>query len=364
LKEALAELGECRALVLTNEGQSPAGLSAADFVAPVPFDFRSSRWKWLWRHFTFAEYRQDTRYDEILRDIRSRYSYDLAFCSFFRTTCVAPTTIVPCFVDVDAIPEAAGRLTKLLWPLTKRVMRRRARDFRSVFVIRESDRRIFDAATTTVLPGISATAKLCDENAVRQRRVLFVGSMRWAPNKRAVDLMLSMGVPKLLSSLGYTLRLVGEGTNDSSNRAGLSAAGFVDDIHSEYAAADIVVCPVMAGSGANIKLAEAVQSGCAVLASANAATAYDGFLLAGIHFEVFSNYSEFTAKLTALIANRLRVNELRNNCRAIAERRLNKEHVKQILQEGIRRALSKEIAVAPGHLREAQDPQHTSHPER
>ena len=298
---ALSKLGECRLLHLTNNAR-PYDLDKRDFVASLPFDHRSSRLAWLYRMITFAACRRDRRYIRILADIRKLFPYDLVFCSFFRTTCVAPTATVPCMVDIDAIPPATGTVARLLWPITKLAMRKRTRAFRAVYVIRKSDELIFKAGEDShvaVLPGISATACKHQTTVQRMDRVLLVGSVHWKPNRDAINWLLSLSIPNVLRDIGHELRVVGSGTERIRAKPGLSCAGFVDNISVEYGYAKLVICPIFSGGGANIKLAEAVQFGCPVLSSAHAAVGYDGILAPGVHIEVFTEEEDFVQTFKA-----------------------------------------------------------------
>ena len=345
-RSALSALGECRLLHLTNDAR-PSELDDRDFVAPLPFDYRSSRVAWWRRNLTFAECRQDRRYFEILKNIRKVFPYDLVFCSFFRTACVAPTHLVPCIVDIDAVPPPTGALTRLLWPITMLAMRHRAKAFSAVYVIRKSDEHIFGKGRhppVTVLPGISATVCRHRTSLERMRRVLLVGSVRWKPNRDAIDWLLSSGVPDSLNEIGHELRLVGGGTENITSKPGVSCAGFVDDISAEYEYAKLVICPIFSGGGANIKLAEAVQFGCSVLSSAHAAAGYEGILVPGEHIEVFQTKEGFVEQLLRLLQNEDRLQQLRAKATLASESILNQEYYNAVIAQDVRRIFANPAA--------------------
>jgi hypothetical protein len=334
LQRALAKLGQCRILHLTNGASEPN--EAADYRAPLPFDFRASRAAWARRHLTFAEARRDDSYRAVFERIRNEYPFDLVLCSFFRNASAVPTDIAPCFIDLDAIPERTGPLTRALWPLTLRAMQRRARDFRTIYVIRSSDAALFKTGATNVrvLPGISASAPATPlPHNPDARRVLFIAPAGWPPNREAVDWLLALDVPRALDSLGFELRLVGQGTEAFAPRPGLSCGGFVGDLAAEYEAARLVLCPIWTGSGANIKLAEAVQFGRAVLATAHSAAGFEGFLQPGRDLLTFDEREQFLPLLLTSLPDSNRLRELEINAVRGARHFLNQAYIDRIIAE-------------------------------
>lgn len=338
LQTALAALGECRVLHLTNDADVGGGV--VQYRAPVPFDYRASRFAWAWHHLTFAAARPDKSYRPIFERIRSEFAFDVIVCSFFRSTPAIPTDMAPCLLDFDAIPEPTGALTRALWPLTVRAMRRRARDFQALYTIRQSDADLFDSVgrSVRVIPGISAAAPAEPPgHNPDARRVLFVAPTAWQPNSEAAQWLLDIGVPEKLGRLGYELRLVGRGTESFGSRPGLSGGGFVKDLAAEYAAARLVLCPIWSGTGANIKLGEAIQFGRAVLATRHSAQAYNGFLRANEELLVFDQPSEFIDVLVDALQDSDRLRALEIRASQAASKYLNQGYVNRIIAEDVGR---------------------------
>ena len=113
----------------------------------------------------------------------------------------------------------------------------------------------------------------------------------------------------------------------------------MDDLSAEYRKAVLVLCPIFSGGGANIKLAEAVQFGCPVLASIHAAAGFDGILVPEDHIEVFSSRSMFIEKLTSLLQRPDRLEQLRERAIQISQTFLNQDYCNLIIAEDIRRIL-------------------------
>lgn len=346
LQTALAALGECRVLHLTNESAEAGG--PAHYRAAVPFDHRASRSAWLWHHLTFAAARRDKSYRPVFERIHDEFPFDVIVCSFFRSTPAIPTDMAPCLLDFDAIPERTGPLTRALWPLTLRAMRRRAKDFRAVYVIRQSDAEMLRGVGpgVRVIPGISTAAPALPlGHNPDARRVLFVAPTAWAPNAAAVDWLLDIDVPQALDRLGYELRLVGQGTEKFGARPGLSSGGFVKDLAAEYAAARLVLCPIRSGSGANIKLGEAIQFGRAVLASSHSAQAFEGFLRPGEELLTFDQPSEFMDLLVNILQDSSRLRALESRASQAASKFLNQRYVNRIIAEDVARVVTQKSGV-------------------
>jgi len=332
LRNALDALGECRVLHLT-ENDSDIQASA-NYRAPRPFNLNPTRWRRAIRDLTLAESRRDNRYDAVFKQIEREFSFDLLFCSLFRNSSIIPTKMVPCFLDFDAVPNREGLLRRTLWPLTLRAMRRRARDFRGLYVIRRSDAELFTGRKVSVLPGISASAPATPlPHNPDARRVLFVAPTGWPPNRDAIDWLLALRVPEELHALGLELRLVGKGTEHFGARPGLSCGGFVEDLTAEYEAARLVLCPIWTGSGANIKLAEAVQFGRAVLATAHSAAGFEGFLQPGRDLLTFDEREQFLPLLLTSLPDSNRLRELEINAVRGARHFLNQAYIDRMIAE-------------------------------
>jgi glycosyltransferase involved in cell wall biosynthesis len=142
--------------------------------------------------------------------------------------------------------------------------------------------------------------------------------------------------------MGYELRLVGAGTDGIPEEPGLSCGGFVNDLSEEYNHAVLVLCPIFSGGGANIKLAEAVQFGCPVLASSHAAAGFEGIIVPEDHIEVFNSRTMFIEKLTSLLQRPDRLQQLRERAIQISQSFLSQDYCNAIIAKDIRRILGSE----------------------
>jgi len=342
IKRALESLGECRILYLTNK-EKPIEFSSNDYIAPLPISKDATRFEYIVWNLTFGSYRIDPNYDKLFKEIKREFCYDIVICSFFRNTPVVPTMNSPCLLDIDALDEPKGLVTRIIWPITKLMIRKRAHDFNKIFVIRHKDEKLFKKSRRNdivFLPGFSTNALPNIDLVKRGKYVLMVGSINWPPNKEAISFLIAAGLPKLLKSRGWTLRLVGSDTDSYKSIEGVSSEGFVDNINTEYAFSGIVICPVWSGSGANIKLAEGIQYGCAVVSTKHSAEAYSGLLEPGRDFLVAENKKAFINTLIRLVDDQELRFYLEMNACKVAKENLTQLHFTKIISNAIELCLS------------------------
>ncbi|PCJ30690.1 MAG: hypothetical protein COA90_08565 [Gammaproteobacteria bacterium] len=342
IKKALDTLGECRILHLTN-GEKPAELAFNDYIAPLPISKNASRFQYILRNLTFSSYRYDSNYNELFEIIMREFSFDVVVCSFLRNSPVVPKIKIPCLLDIDALDEPQGIVTRLIWPITKLMIRKRGGDFEKIFVIRPRDAYIFSESKKkdiVFLPGFSATALPHLTSTKRDNYVLMVGSMNWLPNKEAVDFLITGNLPGLLNSRGWKLKLVGSGTDRYRGIDGVVAEGFVDDLNAVYASSGVVICPIWSGSGANIKLAEAIQHGRAVISTKHAAEAYSSLLEPQRDFLVADNKLDFIRATLRVIDDQLLRGSLEKHAQKVAKNNFTQSHFTAIIANAIRQSVN------------------------
>jgi hypothetical protein len=88
----------------------------------------------------------------------------------------------------------------------------------------------------------------------------FLANLAWWPNKEGLDWFLDKVYPNLGEHI--QLHLFGNGSRQiSGNHSRVTGHGFVDDIADVWRRCDIMICPIVSGSGVNIKFAEAIYNG-------------------------------------------------------------------------------------------------------
>ena len=103
------------------------------------------------------------------------------------------------------------------------------------------------------------------------RRLLFIGSFAHLPNVLAVEFFLNEVWPLL--GPGYTLHIIAGMNLDQYpvradlTRPGVELEGFVADVRPAYARAELVLAPLPASAGTNIKVLEAMAMGRVVVST-------------------------------------------------------------------------------------------------
>ena len=101
--------------------------------------------------------------------------------------------------------------------------------------------------------------------------LLFIGDMRYPPNEDGIVWFARRIWPALAAALpGLTLRVVGRTTPATQRLANLprvQVAGYVPDVHEEFARALAVINPMRFGSGTNRKVLDAWAAGRPVLST-------------------------------------------------------------------------------------------------
>lgn len=162
--------------------------------------------------------------------------------------------------------------------------------------------------------------------------LLFVGAMRYWPNRDAVGWFASSVLPRILQeNPGTRLQLVGPGTErlviDSPS---VVVRGFADDLAAEYRTCDVFVCPLRVGTGIKNKLMEAFASGCAIVSTDIGA---EGLAVRhGEHLLIANDPLEFAHAVNRLLREpELRI-RLGKAARAFAEKALSDEIVRNHLR--------------------------------
>jgi glycosyltransferase involved in cell wall biosynthesis/GT2 family glycosyltransferase len=174
-----------------------------------------------------------------------------------------------------------------------------------VVVMSEKDRRIIEGAPAVNLPnGVDLDRfQPCDE-APDPARLLFIGSFAHRPNVLALEFFLAEAWPKLQ---GATLHVIGGARHEhflaqarlDLNRPGVEVEGFVSDVRPAYRRAAIVIAPLVASAGTNIKILEAMAMGKAIVSTPAGVNGLD--LDAGRDFLLVDSGEAMAAQIARLM---------------------------------------------------------------
>ena len=188
---------------------------------------------------------------------------------------------VPLVLDAfDVVTTRFRRARHLLWPAISLLERFTLRTADRIFAVSETDRvqlvRLGAAAQrTSVVPNGVDTARFRpDEEAGRrirdllgikrnERLLFFFGQLDYAPNREAVRILAHEIMPRLDGA--YRLAIAGQGSVAQLRKTyggdRIKFLGPVDRIADYINAADVVVAPLMHGSGTRLKLLESLACG-------------------------------------------------------------------------------------------------------
>jgi glycosyltransferase involved in cell wall biosynthesis len=154
------------------------------------------------------------------------------------------------------------------------------------------------AVTFECLPNGSDTeTRSMQTMANDYKKILFVGSLNYFPNTKGLQWFVETIFKQLPSD--FHLTIVGKSPNTDDFRFieffdNINLVGEVDDVEPFYALHDVVIVPILEGSGTRLKILEAFSYGKLVLSTAKGIegiSANDGE-----HYIIFENYKDFDTK--------------------------------------------------------------------
>ncbi len=135
-----------------------------------------------------------------------------------------------------------------------------------VVVMSEKDRQLVPGAVT-IANGVDLERFQPSEVSPEPRRLLFIGSFAHRPNVLALEFFLREVWPRIP---GATLHVIAGLHHErfwDLHEAGVEVEGFVSDVRPAYRRAAIVIAPLVASAGTNIKIMEAMAMGKAIVST-------------------------------------------------------------------------------------------------
>jgi glycosyltransferase involved in cell wall biosynthesis len=341
---AVARVAETHFLVLHTGGPAPIAPVGSDWSTVRLFEpGQDTRWYWRKRKYLLKDFRTDRRLANEIRRLHAKHRFDAFLCRYFSSAQMGCDQFGPTVLDFDDLPSriAGPRVPgwdRLGWQLTMR----RLRSFRTVLVTKQSDKERIHHPDVRVLPCISTRIPESRSSSASEHlshlehshRLLFVGSMRWQPNREGLMTFIHDVLPEIRRQIpGAILRVVGEDSDRLGQIEGVSGAGFVGDLAVEYRQASVVICPVYGGSGANVKLAEAAQFGKAVVTTPAAAEGFRGILQPGQDICVAESNQSMSEMCVHLLTNATARDKMGQRAMLTAQERLSQRAVDQIIED-------------------------------
>ena len=174
-----------------------------------------------------------------------------------------------------------------------------------VVVMSAKDEAMVTGAKAVVLPnGVDLERFRPGGKSPDPRRLLFIGSFAHLPNRLAVEFFLSEVWPRLR---GATLHVIAGARHEQwrlnvdLQQAGIEPEGFVTDVRSAYERAALVIAPLTASAGTNIKILEAMAMGKAIVSTPAGVNGLD--LAAGRDFVLVNHGTEMAEAIERLLGD-------------------------------------------------------------
>jgi GT2 family glycosyltransferase/glycosyltransferase involved in cell wall biosynthesis len=193
----------------------------------------------------------------------------------------------------------------------------------------KDEQTVAGARRVVCLPNGVDTARFQPSAAEPQpNRLLFIGSFAHLPNLLALDFFLREVWPLLQP--GFTLHIIAGSrpeyfldfyhtrVNVDLSLPGIELEGFVSDVREAYKRAQLVLAPLTASAGTNIKVLEAMAMGRAVISTPAGVNGLD--VSPGRDVAVTSSAAEMAAAIEKLTTDREARNAMEQEARATALR--------------------------------------------
>jgi glycosyltransferase involved in cell wall biosynthesis len=187
-------------------------------------------------------------------------------------------------------------------PLWRRFETQAWRMVDRVVVMSEKDRVLVGSKGVVLANGVDIERFRPSTQGLEPRRLLFIGSFAHLPNRMAVEFFLARVWPLLH---GATLHIIAGARHEQWKLAvgltqpGIELEGFVADVRSAYQRAVVVIAPLVASAGTNIKILEAMAMGKAVVSTPAGVNGLD--LEPGHDFILVQTADEMAAAIDSLL---------------------------------------------------------------
>lgn len=137
----------------------------------------------------------------------------------------------------------------------------------AVVTMSDKDRAVVGSRAVTIGNGVDLERFQPSADAPEPRRLLFIGSFAHKPNVLALEFFLRDVFPRLN---GVVLHVIA-GQNHQRfwdlQHPGVEVEGFVSDVRPAYRRAAVVIAPLVASAGTNVKIVEAMAMGKAIVST-------------------------------------------------------------------------------------------------
>ena len=196
-----------------------------------------------------------------------------------------------------------------------------------VVTMSEKDRRLVGNRAVTLPNGVDLDRFRPSAAEPEPRRILFIGSFAHLPNLMALEFFLKQVWPRLAQTTlhiiagsrhEYFLNFYRDRVTVDLAQSGLEVEGFVSDVRPAYARAAVVIAPLVASAGTNIKVLEAMAMGRAVVTTSAGINGLD--LSSGKDIVLANTAEDMAGEIERLFANPAARHHIETAARQTVER--------------------------------------------
>jgi hypothetical protein len=257
-------------------------------------------------------------------------------------------------VDGARMGRQGRLLARIDAPMIERAERRIAAAWDGVSVCTQEDVSALRAAhpgTHVVkVPNVIDRPALPPREPDGTTRLLFVGNLSFYPNTQALHLFVTQALPRVRAQVrDVSLTVVGLHPGDDvarwSREYGFALHADVPSVQPYYAASDIVLAPILFGSGTRIKILEAMAYGRAVVSTTLGAEGLD--CEPGRHLIIADTMPAFADAIIALADDGGPRQRMADAARAFVQRQYGVAELYRTVDELVHGAASPRPGAAP-----------------
>ena len=244
---------------------------------------------------SLAGLRQTARVRRVVGELLAARDYDYIVARYLGQAMFVPRAAwrERLIVDPDDVYKSLGEpapgwLARFKVRLRNEAVARLLRKARHVWIVNPGDAARLRLARASMLGNIVVVPPLLRPRPpVVARRIMMVGFFPHPPNAEGLRWFVSEVLPGLSARFpGLQLHAVGKPAPGMASNGALVVRGFVDDLAAEYARAALVIAPIFAGAGSQIKVIDALANERPLVTSTFALASFTTHLKAGDHVQV------------------------------------------------------------------------------
>lgn len=236
-------------------------------------------------------------------------------------------------IDVETLEDSVSRVNEFRF-LPEEI--ELYQSFDSVIAISEAEKALLQGAIAPeqvkLMPYVPVYFPSTSDKKPADQKVrgVFLGSNN-VLNIIAATILESISLK--LSSLypDFQLHVYGDVARAMKGGSNITLHGFVGSLESAYQGMDFALCPILYGTGQNIKITEALSKGIPVIAFQEAGLSAG--IINGVNGVLVTSKAAFYNEITELIRNPLKLATLKKSCQKWAENYFNSEYTLRVLAE-------------------------------